>query len=212
MDRKFAIFDMDGTLVDSMQFWGGLGGEFVQARGLPTTSPAQRETMKTMTMTESSAYIVEQYGLPCTPEEAAAEMTARMAAHYKNDIPLKPGVAQYLTRLRDEGVTMYVASATATPLIRACLARLEVLDFFAGVISCEDVGVGKNCPDVYLEAARRMGAAPADTAVYEDALLAVNTARDAGFYVVGVFDDSGADQWRELRACTDEQILDFCKA
>ncbi len=209
MDRKFAIFDMDGTLVDSMPFWGNLAAEYLQGRGLPAPTAAQRETMKTMTMTESSAYVVAQFGVPCTPQQAAADMTARMAQHYQEDVPLKPGVREYLETLKAQGVAMCVASATAQPLIRACLSRLGVADLFQFMLSCEDVGEGKSSPKVYLTAAQRLGAAPAETAVYEDALLAVNTARDAGFYVVGVYDESADGQWDEITALTREQIRDY---
>lgn len=209
MDRNFAIFDMDGTLVDSMPFWGNLAAEYLQDQGLPSPTAAQREAMKTMTMTESSAYIVEQFGVPCTPQQAAADMNARMERHYREDVPLKPGVKEYLQSLQEKGVQMCVASATAQPLIQACLSRLGVADRFRFLLSCEDVGAGKSSPKVYLTAAQRLGAAPAETAVYEDALLAVNTARDAGFYVVGVYDESAADQWAEIEALTKEQIRDY---
>ncbi len=209
MDRKFAIFDMDGTLVDSMPYWGNLASEFLQDRGLPPPTQAQREAMKTMTVTESSAYLVEAFSLPCTPQQAAAEMNHRMAEHYRSDVPLKPGVREYLMQLKASGVQMCVASATAQPLIEDCLERLGVAELFSFLLSCETVGAGKSRPDVYNTAAQRMGAAPKETAVFEDALLAVNTARAAGYFVVGVYDASGKDQWDEITAHSQEQILDF---
>ena len=88
---------------------------------------------------------------------------------------MKEGVALYLDRLRRDGVRMCVASATALPLMKACLDRLGVLDYFDFLLSCEEVGWGKDRPDVYHEAARRLGASPGEIAVYEDALGAAKT-------------------------------------
>ena len=119
---------------------------------------------------------------------------------------------------------MCVASATAEPLMEACLSRLGVREDFEFLLSCETVGAGKRQPDVYLESIRRMGAEPSETAVYEDALYAAQTAKEAGFYVVGVYDGSVTychepdDQeerdrmwnecWEQLKQLTDESILD----
>lgn len=90
---------------------------------------------------------------------------------------------------------MCVASATAEPLMEACLGRLGVLDDFEFLLSCETVGAGKKQPDVYLESIRRMGAQASETAVYEDAIYAAETAKRAGFYVAGVQDESTAGCW-----------------
>jgi beta-phosphoglucomutase-like phosphatase (HAD superfamily) len=104
---------------------------------------------------------------------------------------------------------MCVASATAEELMDACLTRLGITPYFSFLLSCETVGKGKNRPDVYLEAAKRLGAQPAEIAVYEDALYAANTAKQAGFYTVAVRDDSNQTHWETLTALADEVILDW---
>ena len=100
---------------------------------------------------------------------------------------------------------MCVASATARPLMEACLDRLGVLDYFDFLLSCEEVGWGKDRPDVYHEAARRLGASPGEIAVFEDALGAAKTAKAAGFYVVAVR-DGGTQPWEELKNLADEAM------
>ena len=212
MDKRFAIFDMDGTLVDSMVYWKHLALEFLESKGVSDISPSVLEKIKPMTMTESAALFMEEYGLTGTPESVAVEMNAMMDEHYRRDIPLKPGVSAYLEVLRHKGVSMCVASATAKELMKACLTRLGVAHYFSFLLSCETVGAGKNRPDVYWEAARRLGAKPWEIAVYEDALYAARTAKEAGFYTVAVFDDSEKNHWEELTVLAHEAILDWRKA
>ena len=207
MDKKFAIFDMDGTLVDSMGFWKDLASEYLRGKGVPDIPRDILERIKPMTMSESAALFRAKFGLTGDVE---AEMNAMMAEHYRNDIPLKPGVSAYLRKLRDRGVRMCVASATAEPLMEACLSRLGVLPCFAFLLSCERVGAGKDRPLVFLEAVRQFGADPSETAVYEDALYAVRAAKEAGFHVVGVFDE--ASNWEAVQTIADEIILNWEEA
>lgn len=104
---------------------------------------------------------------------------------------------------------MCVASATSSELVKACLTRLGAADYFEAFLSCEDVGAGKTRPDVYLEAAQKMRAKPKDTAVYEDALYAAETAKKAGFYVVGVYDENSCktvEEKKRLEDVSDEII------
>ena len=107
---------------------------------------------------------------------------------------------------------MCVASSTAQELMSACLSRLRVADRFVFLLSCEEVGAGKNRPDVYLESARRLGAQPQEIAVFEDALYAARTAKEAGFYTVAVFDDSETEHWEELTKLANDSIIDWGKA
>ena len=206
MDKNFAIFDMDGTLIDSMVFWKNLASEYLTAKGVTRIPEDIPERIKPMTMSESAALFQQEFGLSGDPE---AEMNAMMDAHYRNDIPLKPGVREYLQMLRSRGVRMCVASATAEHLMEACLKRLGVRDCFAFLLSCETVGAGKRSPLVYQESAKRLHAAPEDVAVYEDALYALQTAKAAGYYVVGVYDDSAAKNWQTIEGIADEVILNW---
>ncbi len=206
MNKPFAIFDMDGTLIDSMKYWSKLAEEFLAEKGISPVSPEILERIRPMTLTESSALLIREFSLPGTPESVAAEINALMERHYRDSIPLKENAASYLANLKQQGVRMCVASATDKPLMTACLQRLGAADYFEFLLSCEEVGAGKNKPDVYLAAARRFHAAPSSIAVFEDALYAAQTAKKAGFYVIGVYDDSAAKHWKELTAFADESI------
>ena len=206
MDKKYAIFDMDGTLIDSMIFWKNLATEYLSSKGVKQLPEDIPERIKPMTMSESAALFQQEFGLAGDPE---AEMNAMMDAHYRSDIPLKPGVQKYLQTLRSRGVRMCVASATAEHLMEACLKRLGIRDFFEFLLSCETVGAGKRSPLIYQESAKRLNALPTEIAVFEDALYALQTAKDAGYYVVGVYDDSSAKNWQTIEKLADEIVLNW---
>ena len=206
MDKPFAIFDMDGTLIDSMTFWENLAAEYLTSKGIREIPAEILEQIQPMTISESTALFQKAFGLTGDPED---EMNAMMDAHYRNDIPLKPGVLKYIQMLQRRGVRMCVASATAEQLMESCLTRLGVRDYFEFLLSCETVGVGKRSPLVYHESARRLNASPAEIAVYEDALYAVQTAKAAGYYVVGVYDHSAAENWSAFAQEADELILNW---
>lgn len=206
MDKRYAIFDMDGTLVNSMIYWRQLSAEYLQSKGITEIPADILEQIRPMTMTESAALFIREFHLDGTPEHVAAEMNALMDLHYQNDIPLKDGVRGYLDHLYRSGTLMCVASATAEPLMEACLSRLGVAHYFQFLLSCETVGAGKSRPDVYFAAAERLGASPKEVAVYEDALYAAKTAKNAGFYVVGVRDLQSQEQWDMLKSIADAII------
>lgn len=206
MDKKYAIFDMDGTLIASMVFWKNLATEYLTSRGILQIPADILEQIKPMTMSESAALFRQAFGLTGDVE---AQMNEMMEDHYRRDIPLKPGVREYLQKLHRQGVRMCVASATAEHLMESCLTRLGVREHFEFLLSCETVGAGKRSPLVYHEAARRLGAAPREIAVYEDALYAVRTAKDAGFHVAGVYDDSAAGNWQIITEIADEIISNW---
>jgi len=209
MNKPFAIFDMDGTLVDSMGYWRNMEREFLTRKGITENLEEILEITKPMTLEESSAYFSKTCGIDCTPEQFIAEIEAIMAEHYSRDVQIKPGVREYLARLKQKGVPMCVASATNKPLVELCLETLGLKGYFQFILSCVEVGAGKNRPDVFLEAARRLGADPRDCAVFEDAIYAVRSAHGAGFWVVAVKDDHNASCWAELTELADEVMTNW---
>ena len=199
--KPFAIFDMDGTLVDSMWGWNEIYITFLVAHG--ATNEAAKEIVAHtahFTTYESAELFREYLSLDTPAADIAAGLDARMKELYQNE----EGTSQF------EGpVRMCVVSSTPEPLIRICLERLVLMPFFSFILSCETVGKGKEEPDAYFAAATRLGAAPSDTAVYEDSPTALMTAKRAGFYAVAVYDESSADQWTETSRNADAIISDW---
>ena len=192
-----------------MEWWKGLAEEFLRSQGVEELPDSLLSQIKTMTIQESAALFIRTFGISGTVSSVAEKMNGLMERHYREDISLKPGVKTYLRGLREKGVRMCVASATSSELVESCLKRLGAADYFEAFLSCEDVGAGKTRPDIYLEAAQKMGAKPKDTAVYEDALYAAETAKKAGFYVVGVYDENSCktvEEKKRLEDVSDEII------
>lgn len=214
MNKKFAVFDMDGTLVDSMGYWQRMERECLLRRGAKAGPRLEAliARLKPMTLLDAARIFIAELGFSGTPDRIVAEMNESMRRHYERDVPLKPGVKEYLCGLVRRGAALCTASATDTPLVELCLRRLGVDREFRFLLSCGEVGASKDRPDVYLEAARRLGSVPAETAVFEDSLSALTTAKNAGFYTVAVYDAASAGDWPALQALADECVADWTKA
>ncbi|HWP52031.1 MAG TPA: HAD family phosphatase [Clostridia bacterium] len=210
MNKHFAIFDMDGTLIDSMPVWRGLGRTFLLSRGIAPPEDL-RKTIAPMTLPQSADYF-KTLGVTGTTGEIVDALNGYMRTQYETTIEPRENVAPYLDALKGAGVRCCVATATDEALARICLARLGLLKYFEFIVSCENIGVGKTSPAVYHAAAQRMGAAPADIAVYEDVPYAAETAKRAGYYTIGVYDPSAEKHQSRLKQTIDDYIEDYAVA
>ena len=209
MNKKYCIFDMDGTIADSMGHWKNLEREFLIEKGVRDDVDETLKEIQHMTIPAAMEFFIDRFGFEGTIESLTEEFNALMAEHYRNDVDIKPGAETYLAALQAQGVKMCIASATSTPLVKIALAKMGISDYFEFTLSCVEVGSSKDKPDVFLEAARRLGGAPADTAVFEDSLVASVSAKSAGFYVVGIYDKYSAHNWPAICELADELIEDW---
>ena len=212
MNKKYCIFDMDGTIADSMGHWKNLEREFLIEKGIAEPDETLKE-IQHMTIPAAMEFFINRFGFEGTVDSLTEEFNELMAEHYRNDIDIKPGAREYLEKLRANGAKMCIASATSTPLVKIALNRMGISDYFDFTLSCVDVGSSKDRPDVFLEAARRLGGAPEETAVFEDSLVASVSAKGAGFYVVGIYDKYSEHNWPAICELADELIEDWlnCK-
>ena len=181
------IFDLDGTLLDSLSAWEHSGTNFLRTQGITPPEGLDEKLVK-MSLMDGARLLKEMFSLPQEPEEILRLTLDPIRRHYFEDIPAKPGVPETLRHLKAQGVKLCVATASDGELARAALARLELLDLFDFVLTCDEVGVGKRSPAVYEEALRRLGTEKSRTLVAEDAPYALQTARRAGFMTAGVAD------------------------
>ena len=209
MRLQSAIFDMDGTLLDSMHIWRDIGPRMLRARGIEPL-PDLRERLKGMTARQGAAYCREAYHLPETVEEVYAQIEAQVRRFYETEVEAKPGVREVLSLLKMEGVWMYVATATDRHLAETALRHAGILDYFRGLVTSAETGVGKDVsPEIYFRAMRRLRSNQRDTVIFEDALHAVRTAKAGGFRVAAVYDPSAEEDQEEIRTLADYYYRSF---
>lgn len=201
---KYAIFDMDGTILDSSEMWRTLGAQYLTLLG-KTPAPDLADKLGNMTIPEGAAYVRGEYGIPYSSEEIARHITRMTEKYYREQVSLKDGAPKLLAALRTHCVKMSVATAGDVSLAMSALTRLGIAEFFAGAVSCSDYGA-KTSPEVFLAAADLIYAVPGETVVFEDSLHAVRTAKRAGFATAAVCDISEKNQ-EELKKTADMYAL-----
>jgi HAD superfamily hydrolase (TIGR01509 family) len=178
------VFDMDGVIVDSEQVWDDVRERLAKERGGRWHDRAQADMMG-MSSPEWSAYMHDVIGLEESPEEINADVVRRMLERYRDELPLLDGATDAVRRLAGE-FRLAVASSSNRPLIDAVLATAGIADLFDVTVSSEEVAAGKPAPDVYLEAARRLGVEPAAAAAVEDSSNGIRAAHAAGMRVLAI--------------------------
>ncbi len=201
---KAAIFDFDGTVADSLGVWKKVDDIFFARRGL-TYNPDYAEKLSTLGFEEGARYTIEAYGLSDTPEDVCNEWNELGRELYLSDVDLFPDAVAYINALHRQGVPVALATTNAPSVIEVLEARLDLDELFPiRVHGCEVEHHTKDYPDIYLEAARRLGINPISCVVFEDLPVGLKTAHDAGMKTVAVFNGSN---WQERGAM--ERTADF---
>ncbi len=193
------IFDLDGTLIDSMKIWSRIDRQFLSENGIDDPPADISDKVKKMTVEESSLYFIDQFGLSCTKEYIISRIEELVRIEYEENIPLKPYAAEILDFLDEQGIPYGVATATYKTLAEAVLRRCGIYHKMKFILTDQEFPLGKKFPDIFLSAAERMGTAPEETLVAEDSLHCIKTSAGSGFVTVGVYD--------ELSLCDKEEIV-----
>lgn len=203
-----AIFDMDGTVTDSMFVWKDIGVRYVLSLGLtPPENLSLR--IKNMSMQQVSEYFSETFGLNKTPLEITDDINALAEPLYRHEVAAKAGVIELIEEFKARGVKMCIATATDRHIAEIALKNTCLLDYFSEIFTCTNVGAGKDLPVIYEKALEHLGTKKCETLVFEDALYAIRTAKSAGFPVVGVFDTFSAASQNEIKSLSDFYINDY---
>ena len=152
-----------------------------------------------MSLADGATYLKETYELPETTGEIHQGILDIVDAFYHDEAQAKAGVRELLEALSAKGVAMTIATSSDKRQIRSALERLDMAKYFQEIFTCGEVGVSKNEPVIFHQAAAFMGTTPEDTCVVEDGLYAVRTANKAGYFTVGVYDASSRDDWQDLQ-------------
>lgn len=163
---RAVIFDLDGTLVDSMGMWKDIDVEYLARFGIECPKNLQRD-LEGLSFRETAVYFKKRFSIPDTPEKIGQDWLDMSNEKYLHSIGLKPGVPEFLRYLKKKGIAAAIASSNHYGLIADCLNAHGILDCFRAVITCDDVSAGKPDPSVYLEAAKRLTVPPSACLVFE---------------------------------------------
>ena len=199
------IFDVDGTLLDSMPVWNKAGVQYLAQLGIRAEAGLS-EKLFALTLEESARYIQSAYHVRHEIRTITAGINDLIMQAYAQAIPFKAGAAELLASLAEHDVPFAAATASDRCIVEAAFRRLGVLGLFRGIITAGETGCGKDRPDMYIAAAGMLGTAPGCTWVFEDALHAARTARSAGFKVAAVFDETSRASWPVLSALADYRV------
>ena len=183
------IFDLDGTILNSMSIWDKAGELYLGSLGI-RAEPDLSKIMYSMSMKEGAEYLKNRYQLDLTSDDIINGINNTIEHFYRFQVTLKDGVLQFLEELRKAGITITLATSSDRRIIEAALKRLKVLNYFDRIFTCTEIGESKEKPAIYLKAAEYMKTDIQSTWVFEDALYAIRTAKNAGFKTAGIFDPS----------------------
>lgn len=208
MSKKGIIFDLDGTVLDSMPAWNNLDRRFLNEHNIEYHDSIEEE-IKKMSFIQSCEFFVKKYKLNMTPTQVMIRMKQMMYEDYRYKIPMKPYLEVFLKQEIKKGVLMCIATATHIELAEMALKRLGINQYIKFVLTCQCINTDKTKPDIYIESAKKLGTEVKDTLVFEDALHCVITAKAAGFKVIAVEDNSALCDREEIMKNADCYIKSY---
>lgn len=201
-DIEAVIFDLDGTLVDSMWIWKDIDIEYLGRFGLSLPEDLQNE-IEGMSFTETASYFKTRFQLPCTLDEIKKTWYDMAYEKYLYEVPLKPGAGRFLKLLNEKRIKLGIATSNGIELVKA-VARAHGFDyFFDSIRTACDVPKGKPAPDIYLKVAEDLHVAPKNCLVFEDVPMGILAGKNAGMKVCAVQDDFSESQLNQKRKIAD---------
>ena len=202
------IFDVDGTILDSMPVWAHSGERYLKTLGICAPVSLGKELFS-MTMQKGAQYIKQTYQLTETAEQIQAGIIGVVEDAYRNEVGFKPSAKEFLMKLHAAGIPMTIVTTNDRPLVEAAFERLQIRLYFQEIITCGEFGSGKDHPDIFYEAAKRMGSSISNIWVAEDGLYAMRTAKKEGFRIIGMADMSSRDDEAQIRQLADYFLTDY---
>lgn len=198
-DRTGLVFDLDGTLLDSMFIWRHLGVRYLEQLGIRMMGNELEECLAPMSLVESVRFLKERLGLAQTEAQLRAGIEGMLRDAYHHTLQLKPGTFEFLRKVHETGrYRMCIATATPRHLVEPALHRLGIHGMFTSLLTVDEVGEGKHLPTIFYRAQAALGLPKDQILVFEDALYAIQTAAEAGFCVVAVAEKEEACHWSEI--------------
>ncbi len=205
---KAVIFDLDGTLADSMWMWYDIDVEFLGRYGLPCP-PDLQHTIEGMSFSEVAVYFKERFSLPETTDEIKEIWTRMSYDKYANEVPLREGALDLLIFLKDKNILTGLATSNGSAMTGAVLRANRVEEYFDCVMTASEVPHGKPAPDIYLAVAARLGVRPEECLVFEDVVAGIRAGKAAGMKVCAVWEKNAEPYRDEIISLSDYYIKDY---
>ena len=206
--QKVYIFDLDGTLIDSMPVFSSVVLGYLDKNGISYPDDIVA-TLTPLGYIGAAKYIADHFSGAYRAEDVYEQLKEEALRAYGATIPLKANVKETLEGLKVQGHRLNVLTASPQIFINACLKRLGVYDLFEKAWSIDDFGLTKADEAIYVAAAKRLGVTPADCIMLDDNLNVLKTAKKVGMATVGVYDESSKDVMEEMRTIADKYVVDF---
>ncbi len=198
-----AIFDLDGTLVDSMQEWQNMGHTYIKIKNLEPEEKLN-EKLYPLTIIQTAEYLNITYGLNLDKETIIKECNGVMESAYNTTVPLKPFVKEFLDLLKEKNIPMYVATATDRHLVEMALSKHGISNYFKGIITSTEAGSAKAESPAIFDMARKTLCTPVEkTIIFEDSFHAIKTAKEAGYPVAALYDLAAARDLEKIKTLSD---------
>lgn len=205
---KGIIFDIDGTLLDSMHIWSELGYRYLSSVGIEA-KPGLAKILFPMNLDESSEYLKEAYSLTDSVEKITEDTVNILSDFYRYEAKPKAGVVEFIRQARERSIPMAIATSGDRRILNFALERLGISDCFTTILTCSDLKTNKRVPTIYLRAAELLGTKPEETAVFEDVLHAIRVAKSAGFVTCAIEDISSEQDREEIKMAADIYMKNF---
>ena len=205
---KGVIFDLDGTLIDSMWVWDQIDMEYLNEKNLDVPENLADE-IGHLSFNQVAVYFKERFKLEDSLDEIKKRWSDMAYYHYSTDIKLKEGVVEFLQYLKKSNIKIGLATSNSHALLEVVLKNNNIYNYFDAITITDEVSVGKHEPDVYLLAAKKIGVPPNECLVFEDIAQAIKGAKKAGMKVVGVADSRSLNDRDEIISLTDKFITNF---
>lgn len=207
-DIKAVIFDLDGSLVDSMWMWRDIDIEYLGRFGIPLPENLQHE-IEGMSFSETAIYFKEHFPIPDSIEQMKEDWNSMAWNKYLHEVPLKEGVADFLKGCRDRGILLGIATSNSRELVENIADVHGFHNSFQCIMTGCDVAHGKPFPDIYLAVADKLGVKPQNCLVFEDIIPGIQAGKSAGMRVCAVDDDYSIAERAAKEALADYYIMDF---
>lgn len=207
-DKEAIIFDMDGSLVDSMWVWKDIDIQYLGRFGHTIPDDLQQK-IEGMSFTETAVYFKERFSIPDTVEQIKADWNQMAWDNYRTRVMLKPGARKLLDYCKENGIKLGIATSNSRQIVDMVMKERGIEGYFDCIMTSCEAKKGKPAPDIYLLTAQQIGVPPEKCLVFEDIVFGIQAGKSAGMEVCAVEDAYSVYQWEEKKRLADYHIHDF---